>query len=488
MFVSFKKISLFVIGLLLFCGMGQVAHGATKPHYTIGTETTNVPFGIQGKDGSYNGRHPGLDIELLRAIAKKGHFTYQLKIMSFTGIVQAVQGNQIDGVMAGLMKTPERQAVLDFSKPYINASLSLVAKPGSNIHSLKDLRGKTIAVKTGSTSEAYAKTIQKKYGFKVRHFDATNTALNDVVAGNTAAAIDMTVTIQYAIKNGLKLHLVSTPDDSHQIGFAVKKGQNQALLTSFNQGLAAIKRNGTYDRIVHYYTGAHSHVVRKTQTDRSFIGLIKQNAPELLAGVGLTLKLAVVSIILATLVGIVFGIGGILPNRLLHSVFVGYTFVFRSIPLMVLAFFIYIGLPSLTGQKIPLFPAGVTALVLENSAYIAVFICGGIQAIDRGQMEASRSLGVPYIASLRKVILPQAIRNMIPALINQAIMLLKGTSILSAIGLAELTQQGTMIIARNMEGFKIWLLVALIYLILIGILTGLSAWVSRRFQMRKDTI
>lgn len=483
MVLYFKKVSLFMMGLLLFLGMSQVAQAATTPHYLIGTETTNVPFGIQGKDGSYNGAHPGLDIELLRAIAKQGHFTYQLKVMSFTGIVQAVQGGQVDGVMAGLMKTPERQAVLDFSKPYINASLSLVTKPGSPIHALKDLRGKTIAVKTGSTSEAYAKTIQKKYGFNVRHFDATNTALNDVVAGNTAAAIDMTVTIQYAIKNGLKLHLVATPDDSHQIGFAVKKGQNQQLLMHFNQGLAAIKRNGTYTRIVHYYTGAHSHVVRKTQTDRSFVGLIKQNATELLTGIGLTLKLAVVSIVLATLVGILFGVSGIIPSRIIHGLFVGYTFIFRSIPLMVLAFFIYIGLPSLTGQKIPLFPAGVAALVLENSAYIAIFICGGIQAIDQGQMEAARSLGVSYGASLRKVILPQAIRNMIPALINQFIMLLKGTSILSAIGLAELTQQGTMIIARNMEGFKIWLLVALIYLSLIGILTLLSNWVSRHYQL-----
>lgn len=478
-----RHVFILLLSMCCFLTFHLTTAHAAEPHYVIGTETTNVPFGMQSKDGSYNGKHPGIDPALLKAIAKKEHFTYDLKVMSFTAIVQAVQGNQVDGAMTGLMINPERKRVLDFSHPYINASLSLVSVPGTSIKGLSGLRGKTLAVKTGSTSEVYAQSIQKKYGFTIRHCDSSNTVFNDVVAGNVDAALDMTVSIKYSIKNGMKMHIISTPNKANKIGFAVKKGTNQALLRKFNAGLAAIKKDGTYDKIVGYYIGKHSHVVKNVQQDRSFLGLIKSNASEFGAGIALTLKLAVVAIIIAAIVGILIGLLGVLPNRGCRYLFDTYTFIFRSVPLMVLAFFIYIGLPSLTGQKIPLFPAGVISLVLENSAYIAIFVCGGIQQVDQGQTEASRSLGVSYLSTMRKVVLPQAIRMMIPSFINQFIMVLKGTSILSAIGLAELTQQGTMIIARNMEGFKIWLIVAVIYLILIGILTWLSHQVSKHYQL-----
>nr|WP_235184219.1 amino acid ABC transporter permease [Agrilactobacillus composti] len=197
----------------------------------------------------------------------------------------------------------------------------------------------------------------------------------------------------------------------------------------------------------------------------------------------MTIKLTIVSIIIATIVGVFIGLFGVVPSRLLKGFHGVYTFIFRSIPVMVLSFFIYMGIPSLIGHKIPLFTAGVATLVLENSAYIASFVAGGIKSVDRGQMEASRSLGVTYLASMRKVIMPQAVRTMAPSFINQFIIALKGTSILSAIGLAEMTQQGTIIISQNMEGFKVWLIITAMYLVLIGCLTLLSDRVQKHYSL-----
>ncbi|MCH4170275.1 MAG: ABC transporter substrate-binding protein/permease [Lactobacillus sp.] len=452
-------------------------------HYTIGTETTFVPYAIQGKDGTYNGKHPGIDMEILRAIAKNQHFTFDLKIMNFAAIVQALQSGQVDGNMAAMMVTPERQQTLDFSHTYLNAGLSLATKPGSSIKSYKDLKGKIVAVKTGSTSETYATSIQNKYGFTIHHLDSTNTEINDVTTGNADAAIDATLSLQYTIKNGMKLRLIGTQQNVHPVAFAVKKGENAALLQKFNNGLANIKKNGTYAKIMAYYTGAKAHTNANIATDRSYLGIIKANAPQFKAGITMTIKLTVVSIIIATIVGVFIGLFGVVPSRLLKGFHGVYTFIFRSIPVMVLSFFIYMGIPSLIGHKIPLFTAGVATLVLENSAYIASFVAGGIKSVDRGQMEASRSLGVTYLASMRKVIMPQAVRTMAPSFINQFIIALKGTSILSAIGLAEMTQQGTIIISQNMEGFKVWLIITVMYLVLIGCLTLLSDRVQKHYSL-----
>ena len=140
------------------------------------------------------------------------------------------------------------------------------------------------------------------------------------------------------------------------------------------------------------------------------------------------------------------------------------------------------GIPSLTGSKIPAFVAGVITLMLNEGAYIAAFVKGGIEAVDSGQMEAARSLGLPFGKAMRKVVLPQGIKIMIPSFINQFIITLKDTSILSVIGLLELTQTGKIIIARNLEGFRVWTIVAVIYLVLITVLTLLSKWVERRIK------
>ncbi|ETI99815.1 MAG: hypothetical protein Q611_LSC00210G0001, partial [Leuconostoc sp. DORA_2] len=105
---------------------------------------------------------------------------------------------------------------------------------------------------------------------------------------------------------------------------------------------------------------------------------------------------------------------------------------------------------------------------------------GGFEAVDHGQMEAARSLGLPYSKSMRRVIMPQGLKIMIPSFINQFIITLKDTSILSAIGILELTQTGSLIVSRNSQGFRVWAIVAVIYLIVITLLTWLSNWVEKR--------
>ncbi|GAY73899.1 glutamine transport system permease protein GlnP [Lentilactobacillus kosonis] len=307
----------------------------------------------------------------------------------------------------------------------------------------------------------------------------------DVLTGNSVACFEDSPVMKYAIKQGTKLDIVTKPAMAGTYGFAVNRGKNPALLSAFNTGLKDLKASGAYDDIVNKYLGTKNHPIKASDdaSSRTFMGLIKQNHGPLFSGLMQTLWLTVVSIFFATIFGIIVGLLGVIPNKFSNGVSTTLIYIFRGLPLLVLALFIYTGIPSLTGTKIPAFVAGVVTLTFNEGAYIAAFVKGGIQAVDSGQMEAARSLGLPFSKSMRKIILPQGIRIMVPSFINQFIITLKDTSILSIIGLLELTQTGKIIIARNLEGFKVWTIIALMYLIIITLLTWLSNWVQRRTKL-----
>ena len=222
---------------------------------------------------------------------------------------------------------------------------------------------------------------------------------------------------------------------------------------------------------------------KNAEDNHSFFGILKQNKTFLWQGFLQTLWLTIVSIFFATIFGVIFGLFGVLPIKFFRWLSSTVIYLFRGMPLLVLALFIYTGIPTLTGTRIPAFIAGVITLMLDEGAYIAAFVKGGIESVDKGQMEAARSLGLPFGKSMRRVILPQGVKLMVPSFINQFIITLKDTSILSIIGILELTQTGKIIIARNLEGFKVWAMVAIIYLVVITLLTWLSNWVKRRAKI-----
>ncbi|MBJ7661528.1 ABC transporter substrate-binding protein/permease [Weissella confusa] len=478
-----------LVGLMVLAAsiVGMVAgvpnaHAASS-HYTITTDTTFPPFEFQTQGGDYR----GIDMDMLKEIAKREDFTYTLKPMSFNAGVQAVQAGQVDGILAGMSITDERKQTFDFGTPYYKSGIVMAVANKSKVDSLDDLKGKTVAAKTGSSGAMYAQRMAKKYDFKITYFNDSNTMYNDVIIGNTVAAFEDQPVMAYAIQQGTKMKIVTDPADGNWYGFGVKKGDNAELLRKFNEGYAKIVKDGTYDKIVNRYLGEGGYnykenAAAKSAADQSIWSLIQENKAALLDGLIKTLQLTVVGIVLAAIWGVLLGVMGVAPSKLVRGISSTIIYIFRGLPMLVLAFFIYIGIPNLTGQKIPAFTAGVITLILNEGAYIGAFVRGGFKSVDPGQLEAARSLGMPYGKAMRKVVMPQGIRLTIPSFINQFIITLKDTSILSAIGIIELTQTGTLIIARNLQGFKVWLMIAVLYLIVITLLTWLSNWVEKRIN------
>lgn len=469
-----------VIGIAIGWMSVEPEHVSADQTYTFATNNTFEPFEIQDSKGGYSGKNPGIEIEMLKKIAKHEHFNYKLKPMSFNGDLQALEGGQVDAVIAGMSVTNERKQKFDFSKPYYTDGVMMAVAKNSKITSLKQLKGKTVSAKSGTSAALFVKSNQKKYGYKVRYFDSSNTMWNDVKNGNTDATFDDGPVLQYGIRTGVPLKIVTKkPIDAQPVAVGFQKGKNLALQKKVNDGITWLKKTGQMKQIINKYT--KSTKTTKTSTaSRTIPGLLKANRAALLRGLWMTVELTVVGIVLAMIFGLILGVLGVMQSKVANALSSIIIYIFRGIPMIVLAFFIYMGLPNVIGHKVPLFLAGVMTLMLDEGAYVGAIVKGGFDAVDPGQWEAARSLGLPYSRTLLKVIAPQGLKIMVPSLVNQFIITLKDTSILSAIGVMELTQTGTVIISQNMEGFKMWLIIGTIYIIIITLLTWLSNYIQKR--------
>lgn len=456
-----------------------------KSTYKIVMDSSFAPFEYQNDSGKYE----GIDVDLIKAIAEQQGFNIELSNPGFDAALNAVQAGQADAVIAGMSITDARKEIFDFSDPYYTSNILLAVKKGSSVKSYEDLNGMTVGAKNGTASYTWLSEHADQYGYSLRAFDEASTMYDSLNSGSIDALMDDEAVLRYAIKQGRKFETPIDGEKSGEYGFAVNKGANPELLEMFNNGLAALVKSGKYDKIVSKYLGTSENKKSSPSVDETTIwGLIKNNYSQLLTGLGTTLSLTLISFAIAMVIGIIFGMMAVAPNKVLRTISAIFVDVVRGIPLMIVAAFIFWGIPnlieSITGHQSPIndFLAATIALSLNAGAYIAEIVRGGIEAVPKGQMEASRSLGISYGKTMKKVILPQAVRVMLPNFINQFVISLKDTTIVSAIGLVELFQTGKIIIARNYQSFRMYAILAVIYLVMITLLTRLAKRLEKRLK------
>lgn len=455
-----------------------------KSKYVIASDSSFAPFVFQNSSNQYT----GIDMDLIKAIAEDQGFEIEITNPGFDAAINAVQSGQADGMIAGMSVTDARKETFDFSDSYYTANTILGVKESSTISSYEDLNGKTVGVKNGTASQTFLTENQSKYGYKIKTFADGSSMYDSLNTGSIDAVMDDEPVLKYSISQGQKL---KTPIEGTPIGetaFAVKKGSNPELIEMFNNGLANLKASGEFQKILDKYLATDSTSESSTVDETTILGLLKNNYKQLLSGLGITLSLALISFAIAIVIGIIFGMFSVSPYKSLRLISEIFVDVIRGIPLMILAAFIFWGVPnfieSLTGQQSPIndFVAGTIALSLNSAAYIAEIVRGGIKAVPIGQMEASRSLGISYSKTMRKIVLPQATKLMLPNFVNQFVIALKDTTIVSAIGLVELFQTGKIIIARNYQSFKMYAILAVFYLVIITLLTRLAKRLEKRIQ------
>lgn len=208
--------------------------------------------------------------------------------------------------------------------------------------------------------------------------------------------------------------------------------------------------------------------------------LIQRALPILLMGAGVTIEITAFSVAIGFFIGLFVGIARISQFKILRIIAAVYADCIRGTPLLVQIFLIYFALPMAIGQRVEPFIAAVAACGINSGAYVSEIFRAGIQAIDVGQMEAGRLLGLTWWQTMRFIILPQAFKNILPPLGNEFIAMLKDSSLVSVIGFEELTRRGQLIIAQTYGSFEIWMTVAVLYLIMTMAISRIVAFLEKR--------
>lgn len=201
-------------------------------------------------------------------------------------------------------------------------------------------------------------------------------------------------------------------------------------------------------------------------------------------GLQVTLYIFAIAIVIGFFIGLIVALLRLAPLKILNWIAKIFVDAIRGTPFIVQLFFIYFGLNSLGFISLDNTTAGIVTVAINAGAYFSEIIRAGIQSIDKGQTEAARSLGLNSTQTMRYIILPQAFRRMLPTITNQAIISLKDTSLLSVIGVADLTQEGRIQASATFDAFNVYLILGIIYFVVIYLLSSLASFVERKFVLR----
>lgn len=204
--------------------------------------------------------------------------------------------------------------------------------------------------------------------------------------------------------------------------------------------------------------------------------------PALARGAATTAELAALSILLGLCIGVLGGLARVSGIGVLNAAAIAYTTLMRGIPLLVTLLFLYYGLPSL-GLLLEAKTVAIVALSVTNGAYVTEIVRAGILSVDRGQMRAARSLGMGWALAMRRIVLPQAIRRVLPPIGNEAITLLKNTALVSVIAIPDLLRAGTDVMTWQANTFSPFAGVALMYLAMTLPLVLLVARLEARWRV-----
>ncbi len=227
------------------------AADASGTTYIIYSDNAFAPFEYLDEE---SGAYVGVDMDIMAAVAADQGISYEMHNEGFDASMGAVQSGQADAMIAGMTITDERRETFDFSEAYFEDGVVIVVKPGSDITSLEDLKGKTVACKTSTVGGEYGESIKDEYDFEISYFEGSDTMYQAVVTGSADACIEDFSVIGWAIESeGVELSVITEPTNVKGYGFAVKKGENAELLEKFDTGLSNIKASGEYDKILAKY-------------------------------------------------------------------------------------------------------------------------------------------------------------------------------------------------------------------------------------------
>jgi len=506
---------IFAAVLLLFglsTAAGPKASAAsTQSEFRVGMEAGYPPFNWT-QQTSANGAAPidgsnqwanGYDVQIAQRIADKLGKKLVVVKTKWDGLLPALTSGKIDAIIAGMSPTAERRQQIDFSDSYYTTQLVMVVNSSGkykNATKLSDFSGATVSAQQGTF---HYDLISQIPGVKKQPAMSDFSAMRVAVAsgkldayvgerpeGLTAQAANPQLKmISFADGKGFK----TNPED---VQTAVGLRQGDKNLATINQVLAGIPEAERI-KLMDQMTALQSHPDRVTGFWNQVWAIVQSNGSEFVQAAGMTLFLSIIGTIIGFFIGLLIGVFRTMPKAAnllllaLQKVFGWilniYIEIFRGTPMIVQAMVIYYGSAQFLHLNIDRTTAALIIVSINTGAYMSEIVRGGIFAVDEGQFEAAQALGMTHWQTMRKVVLPQTIRNILPATGNEFVINIKDTSVLNVISVTELFFQGNTVAQQNYQYFQTFFIISIIYFVLTFTVTRILRFVEHRFDQDSYT-
>ncbi|HDY9895084.1 TPA: ABC transporter permease subunit [Staphylococcus aureus] len=473
-----------VLGLLISSAMVYInptAHAEQDQTWEKIKERGELRVGLSADyapmefEHTVNGKteYAGVDIDLAKKIAKDNNLKLKIVNMSFDSLLGALKTGKIDIIISGMTSTPERKKQVDFSDSYMmTKNIMLVKKDKVNEYKdIKDFNNKKVGAQKGTEQEKIAQT-------EIENASITSLSrLPDVIlalkSGKVEGAVVEKPVAEAYLKQNPKLGIsnVKFNEEEKDTVIAVPK-DSPKLLSQINKTIKEVKDKGLIDK---YMTNAAN-----AMNDDS--GFISKYGNFFLKGIKITILISLIGVALGSILGAFVALMKLSKIKIISWIASIYIEILRGTPMLVQVFIVFFGITAALGLDISALVCGTIALVINSSAYIAEIIRAGINAVDKGQMEAARSLGLNYRQTMKSVIMPQAIKNILPALGNEFVTLIKESSIVSTIGVGEIMFNAQVVQGISFDPFTPLLVAAALYFVLTFVLTRIMNMIEGRMN------
>mgnify|MGYP001019501383 FL=1 len=502
-----KKLFLSLFALLLL-SFGFANRAQADEYLRIGMEAAYAPFNWtqdDDKNGAVkiegtNQYANGYDVQIAKQVAKALGKKPLVVKTSWNGLIPALTSGKLDMIIAGMSPTAERKKEIAFSNSYYTSEpVVLVNKDGSyaNAKTLKDFKGAKITSQQGVyLYNLISQLTGAKQETAMGDFAQMRQALESGVIDGYISERPEALTAESAnskfkmiqFKKGFEVN-----EEDATIAIGMRK--NDSRITQVNDAIAKISAKdqvALMDKMIQ-----NQPVETDTNKDKTtFFGqvtkILKDNWPQFLRGAGLTLLISITGTIAGLIIGLLIGVYRTAPiakNKalaMLQTLFGWflnvYIEIFRGTPMIVQSMVIYYGTAQAFGVSIDRTIAAIFIVSINTGAYMSEIVRGGIFAVDKGQFEAATALGMTHNQTMRKVVLPQVVRNILPATGNEFVINIKDTSVLNVISVVELYFSGNTIATQTYQYFQTFTIIAVIYFVLTFTVTRIIRYVERRFD------
>ncbi|WP_437268632.1 ABC transporter permease subunit [Staphylococcus aureus] len=473
-----------VLGLLISSAMVYInptAHAEQDQTWEKIKERGELRVGLSADyapmefEHTVNGKteYAGVDIDLAKKIAKDNNLKLKIVNMSFDSLLGALKTGKIDIIISGMTSTPERKKQVDFSDSYMmTKNIMLVKKDKVNEYKdIKDFNNKKVGAQKGTEQEKIAQT-------EIENASITSLSrLPDVIlalkSGKVEGAVVEKPVAEAYLKQNPKLGIsnVKFNEEEKDTVIAVPK-DSPKLLSQINKTIKEVKDKGLIDK----------YMINAANAMNDDSGFISKYGSFFLKGIKITILISLIGVALGSILGAFVALMKLSKIKIISWIASIYIEILRGTPMLVQVFIVFFGITAALGLDISALVCGTIALVINSSAYIAEIIRAGINAVDKGQVEAARSLGLNYRQTMKSVIMPQAIKNILPALGNEFVTLIKESSIVSTIGVGEIMFNAQVVQGISFDPFTPLIVAAALYFVLTFVLTRIMNMIEGRLN------